>query len=334
MSQKACPLGRALVRVEQTLGGLAVFIFDAHIDTLSRLLDTGESLEQTSGHVNLSHLSRGSGAQFFAAFIDPAYYHGLAMHRAMDIIDLFWQMLDAYSDNLVFAGSAEDITRISNQGRLASLLAIEGGEALEGKLSSLRVFYRLGVRLITLTWNYRNDLAAGQFEGTDGGGLSRFGREVVAEMNRLGMLVDVSHLNEPGFWDVVQLSKDPVLASHSNARTLCDHPRNLTDEQIRALAERGGVIGVNFCPAFLAKSGQASIDHVVEQITYLIKVGGADCVALGSDFDGIYQTPEGLEDYSRIPELVGMLQEIGCSEALIEKVMGGNLLRICTEVLG
>ena len=104
---------------------------------------------------------------------------------AMDMIDLFWQMLDAYSDNLVFAGSAEDITRISNQGRLASLLAIEGGEALEGKLSSLRVFYRLGVRLITLTWNYRNDLAAGQFEGTDGGGLSRFGREVVAEMNRL-----------------------------------------------------------------------------------------------------------------------------------------------------
>ena len=125
----------------------------------------------------------------------------------------------------------------------------------------------------------------------------------------------------------MQLSKDPVLASHSNARTLCDHPRNLTDEQIRALAERGGVIGVNFCPAFLAKSGQASIDHVVEQITYLIKVGGADCVALGSDFDGIYQTPEGLEDYSRIPELVGMLQEIGCSEALIEKVMEA----ICKE---
>lgn len=225
-----------------------MLIFDAHIDTLSYLLDRGETLENSSGHVQLDHLKGCSGAQFFAAFVEPKYYHGLALHRTLEMIDLFWQMLEDYSDYLAFAGSARDVKRIQKEGRLACLLAIEGGEALEGKLSSLRIFHRLGVRLITLTWNYRNDLASGQLEGEAGGGLSRFGRAVVEEMNRLGMLVDVSHLNEPGFWDVLSCSKDPVIASHSNAQALCPHPRNLSDEQIRALADRGGVIGVNFCP--------------------------------------------------------------------------------------
>lgn len=198
-----------------------MFIFDAHIDTLSRLLTRGEKLEDAQGHVKLEDLQAGARAQFFAAFVDPQYYHGLALHRTMEMIDLFWETLAAYPEALAFAGSAEEIIQATAQGRTACLLAIEGGEALEGKLSMLRLFYRLGVRLLTLTWNFRNDLAAGQWEGPQGGGLSRFGREVVEEMNSLGMLVDVSHLNEPGFWDVLEVSTDPVLASHSNAHALC-----------------------------------------------------------------------------------------------------------------
>lgn len=325
-------MGWALFKAK--IGRSIMFIFDAHIDTLYRLLATGETLENSQGHVNLTHLSNYGGAQFFAAFVDPQFYQGMALHRTVELIDLFWSILDSHPGRLGFAGSAQDIKRLNGEGRFACLLAIEGGEALEGKLASLRMFYRLGVRLLTLTWNYRNELAAGQQEGSEGGGLSRFGRKVVEEMNHLGMLVDVSHLNEPSFWDVLAVSRDPVVASHSNAKALCDHPRNLTDEQIRALAERGGVIGVNFGPYFLQRDGRASVEHVLDQIAYLIKVGGEDCVALGSDFDGISAVPEGLEDYGQLPKLQTLLEQRGYSEKLIEKVMGGNLLRVCAEVLG
>ncbi|HPT83343.1 MAG TPA: dipeptidase [Limnochordia bacterium] len=310
-----------------------MFVFDAHVDTLYRLLERGETLAEAKGHVQLEHLQGGKGAQFFAAFVDPKYYHGLAMHRTMEMIDLFWQMVEEHSNILAFAGSAAEIKQAVAQGRLACLLAIEGGEALEATLAALRLYYRLGVRLVTLTWNYRNALAAGQWEGPEGGGLSKFGRQVVAEMNRLGMLVDVSHLNEPSFWDVVQVSKDPVLASHSNARALCDHPRNLTDEQIRAVADRGGVVGVNFCPAFLRPDRRASAEQVVEQIAYLINVGGQGCPALGSDFDGIDDVPGGLEHYGKLRSLEGLLRQKGFSTAVIEKVLGGNLLRLCAQVL-
>jgi len=171
-------------------------------------------------------------------------------------------------------------------------------------------------------------------EGPEGGGLSRFGLEVVEEMNRLGMLIDVSHLNEPGFWDVIEASSSPVIASHSNAKALCDHPRNLTDEQIRAIADGGGVIGVNFCTAFLTSSGAATLDDVLNHIDYLVKVGGIETVGLGSDFDGITETPIGLENCSRTLILADGLNGRGYSVDAIEKIMGGNLLRLCANVLG
>lgn len=311
-----------------------MLIFDAHIDTLYRLLRSKQTLAEPIGHVNLPKIHQAKlGAQFFAAFVDPCYYNGLALHNTMEMIDLFWQMLEQYPDKLTFAGSGQDILSAQEKGYLACLLAIEGGEALEGKLANLRMFHRLGVRLLTFTWNYRNDLGSGQGEGESGGGLSRFGKEVVVEMNRLGMLIDVSHLNEPGFWDVLNYSQKPVLASHSNAKALCNHPRNLTDEQIRALAERGGVIGINFYAKFLKREGEATIHHVVEQIEYLAKVGGESCVALGSDFDGMDHTPVDLEDCSKIPQIASLLAQRGFGTTSIEKIMGGNLLRICQEVL-
>ncbi len=313
---------------------MIVFIFDAHIDTLSRLNGTDQSLDDNQGHVDLKKLRQSrQGAQFFAAFVSPKFYHGKALHNAMEMIDLFWQWIERFPDDLDFAGSGKDILGIQTSGRLACLLAVEGGEALEGKVANLRMLYRLGVRLVTLTWNHRNDLAAGQGEGPDGGGLSRFGETVVGEMNKLGMLVDVSHLNDQSFWDTLRLSKAPVIASHSNARALCDHPRNLTDEQIKALANEGGVIGVNFCTHFLAKDRQATIHDVVEQIEYLAKVGGVECVGLGSDYDGIDRTPLGLEHYAKTPELAEILKERGYKADDVAKIMGGNLLRLCQTVL-
>ena len=313
-----------------------MFIFDAHVDTLSRLLGTNQRLDDNQGHVDLAKLrkkSQGAGAQFFAAFVSPKFYHGKALHNTMEMLDLFWQWMDDFPQDLAYAGTWKDILEVQKSGRMSCLLAIEGGEALEGKLANLRMFYRLGVRLLTLTWNHRNDLASGQSEGPQGGGLSLFGQAVVEEMNKLGMLVDVSHLNEQGFWDVLRLSEAPVLASHSNARALCDHSRNLTDEQITALANRGGVIGVNFCTHFLAKERQATIHDVVEQIEYLVKLGGVDCVGLGSDFDGIDRTPLGLDHYGKTPELASILSERGYKANNIEKIMGGNLLRLCQTVL-
>ncbi len=311
-----------------------MFVFDAHIDTLSRLLTSDETLCNNQGHVSLEKLRRGNpGAQFFAAFVSPEYYHGKALHNTMEMIDLFWQWMDTYSQDLAFAGSGQDILDIQARGRMACLLAIEGGEALEGKLAHLRMFHLLGVRLLTLTWNHRNDLASGQSEGPDGGGLSLFGKEVVVEMNRLGMLVDVSHLNEQSFWDVIHLSKSPVIASHSNAKALCDHPRNLTDDQVRAVADKGGIIGVNFATHFLAHGRQVTIHDVVEQIDYLVKVGGVDCVALGSDFDGINQTPLGLEHYAKTPEIAEFLRARKYGTGDVAKIMGGNLLRLCQTVL-
>lgn len=312
-----------------------MLIFDAHIDTLSRLLISQKPFTAPEGHVNLE-LIRGSGlgAQFFAAFVHPRFYHGLALHNTSEMIDLFWQLLREHSQDLAYAGSVSEIRRAQKEGRIACLLAIEGGEALEGKLANLRNFYRLGVRLLTLTWNHRNQLGSGQLEGPSGGGLSCFGGEVVEEMNRLGMLIDVSHLNEPGFWDVLEISSAPIIASHSNAWELCKHPRNLKDPQIRAIAERGGVIGVNFYTQFLTGSAKAEIGAVAEQIDYLVNVGGIDSVGLGSDFDGISQTPKGLENCACTKSLVPILAERGYDQRQISKIMGGNLLRLCEQVLG
>lgn len=311
-----------------------MLIFDAHVDTLYRLLNSKATLTTPTGHVNLEKIEQsGLRAQFFAAFVDPKYYQGMALHNTLEMIDLFWQMLEQNPEKLVFAGSGRDILAAQANSKLACLLAIEGGEALEGKLAHLRILYRLGVRLITLTWNHRNDLASGQWEGDSGGGLSRFGREAIAEMNNLGILIDVSHLNELGFWEVLQQSQKPILASHSNAKALCDHPRNLSDEQIRALAESGGVIGVNFYSNFLRSAEQATIHDVVDQLEYFAKVGGEDCVALGSDFDGMDLPPIGLEDCSKLPDLIPLLVQRGFGDDAIEKFMGGNLLRICQVVL-
>ncbi len=311
-----------------------MFIFDGHADTLSRLYLSGQKIDCEIGHVNLDTIRHGGiGAQFFAAFVEPKFYHGLALHSTMGKIDLFWRMIEQNQEILTFAGNGLDIERAKEKGLVSCLLAIEGGEALEGSLANLRLFYRLGVRLLTLTWNYRNLLGSGQLEGEEAGGLSLFGREVVHEMNRLGMLIDVSHLNDVGFWDVLQLSSKPVIASHSNSRALRDHKRNLTDEQIKTLADGGGVIGVNFYPDFLTGEKQASIYHVLDHVDHLVQVGGVNCVALGSDFDGVDSLPDGLEDCSKTQNLIPLLEQRGYKSEVISKIMGENLLRVCHEVL-
>ncbi|MCG9968165.1 dipeptidase [Pelotomaculum terephthalicicum JT] len=309
-------------------------VLDTHCDTLTAMLDEGRPLAGCPGlgHLDLPRLRTGKiNVQFFAAFIAPEF-KSTAVRRVLELVDLFYREIESNNDVILHAKSMNDINKAITSGKIAAFLSVEGGEALAGSLGILRVLYRLGVRSITLTWNGRNELGAGAGEDCPGEGLTEFGIAVVREMNDLGLLVDVSHLSEQGFWDVLRTSRQPIIASHSNCRALCDHPRNLTDEQIKALAERGGVIGVTFVPDFLGGEN-TSVDHVLAHIEHVIAVGGPDCVGLGSDFDGTERLPLGLVDCSRLPVITMGLLERGYSENVIKKVLGGNFIRVMRQVI-
>jgi membrane dipeptidase len=239
---------------------------------------------------------------------------------------------------MLLATQVADIHQAKAEGKVAGILGIEGGEALEGDIAVLRTVYRLGVRLITLTWSRRNAIADGVFEARTGGGLSRFGVEVVREMNRLGMLVDVAHLAPAGVRDVLALSQAPVIASHANSREVCDHRRNLTDKQARGIAQGGGLIGVTFVPPFVDPR-KASLERLLDHIEHLLNVVGENHVGLGSDFDGFgFGDPKGqfhdLPDVSTMPRLTAGMLRRGLSERVVEKVLGGNFVRVFEEVVG
>ena len=206
---------------------------------------------------------------------------------------------------------------------------------MEGDLGVLRVLYRLGVRLLTLTWNQRNQIADGIGESRTASGLTEFGLKVIDEMNDLGMLIDVSHLSETGFWDVIKRSKTPIVASHSNCYALCSHLRNLKDEQIKALTDKDGVIGITFVPNFLTQEKRkTAVKDVVSHIDYLVEKAGIDYVGLGSDFDGTGGLPLGLEGVNKIPNITAELLNRGYMEGEIEKILGGNFLRVFKKVVG
>jgi membrane dipeptidase len=276
-------------------------------------------------------IGAGVKLQFFAAFISPKYRH-CATVRALDLIDLYYREMEAAGDLIEPVLSYHDIARVMSSGKAAALLSLEGGEALAGRLSVLRLFYRLGVRSIGLTWNGRNELADGVGEGRTGGGLTEFGVRAVKEMDRLGILVDVSHLSEPGFWDVIEISGRPVIATHANSRSQCDHPRNLKDSQIKALAGTGGVIGLCFCPDFICNENPC-LERLLDHAEYIASVAGIECIGLGSDFDGIEKVAPGLEDVTRIPYVAEGLRRRGFNGSEIEMIMGHNWLRVIKEVL-
>ncbi|MCL6639101.1 MAG: dipeptidase [Firmicutes bacterium] len=309
-------------------------VLDAHCDTLTVLGPQERSLSERSakGHLDLPRLALGGvRVQFFAAFIAPEFKHA-PVARALELIDRFYRELEQNAHLLHLVERAADIETALAAGKIAALLAVEGGEALGGELFVLRTLYRLGVRSLTLTWNGRNELADGVGEAAGGGGLTRFGKSVVREMNALGMLVDVSHLAERGFWDVLETSAHPVIASHSNCRALLDHPRNLNDRQLKALAEKGGVAGITFVPEFLAGEG-ASLEHVLDHIDHAVRVGGVESVGLGSDFDGVDSLPAGLDDCSLYPAITRGLVARGYGGREVEMILGGNFLRVIRQVL-
>lgn len=229
--------------------------------------------------------------------------------------------------------TAEDAGNVLKH-KAATLLAIEEGGAIDGSLEALRCLYELGVRAMTLTWSNRNDIADGINEEATGSGLTHFGKQVVAEMNRLGMLVDVSHISTAGFWSVIETSTKPIIATHSNAKSLCSHPRNLNDEQIKALAQNGGLAGITFAGQFLEEDWRnACIESVYKHIDYMLNlIGNDDHIGFGSDFDGISHPPyniHGVQDYKPLIEYLSKYY----SDETINKITHQNVINLLQKVL-
>ncbi len=290
-----------------------------------------------NGQVDLPKLRAGRvDAAFFAVDVTRAWKNHLAY--ALDAFGYFLADLEGLDGEVALARTASDLVSAKREGRIAALLVIENSEALEGSLHVLHALYHLGLRSIVLTHNWNTWAAAGNDEGSGGGGLTRFGVQLVEAMNRLGMLVDVSHIAERGFWDTLERSARPVIASHSCCAQLCPHPRNLSDAQLRALAENGGVVGITFVPSFIDPQWTPadwptvpSLQHLLDHVVHAVEVAGIDHVGIGSDFDGGGTV---LPDFAAFPRITEGLLLRGFSEGDVRKILGENTLRVLRAAIG
>lgn len=311
------------------------WVIDGHCDSLGDYLEGKRTLRepQAGGHWDISRAREGKVIlQFLAAFIESRYKPEQASKRGLELIHAAHRFLKENEESVYLIRSSKDLPLSPPVDKIACLLSVEGGEILGESLFMLDLIFELGVRALGLTWNQRNAIADGAGEKTNSR-LTRFGESVIHRMNDLGMIVDVSHLNEAGFWHVLELSNQPILASHSCAHALCPHPRNLSDEQIRALAEHQGLIGVNFYPAFLTPEPEARLSDVIKHIRHIAEVAGVEVIGLGSDFDGIDKTPLGLEDVGKFTILSEALLEEGFTTGEVEQIMHKNFMRFLSTVI-
>jgi membrane dipeptidase len=304
---------------------------------------------RTTGHTDIDRLREGRvGAQFWSVYIPHNAIEEGASKTQLEQIDIAHQIIQRYPDVFELALTTADAERIFAAGRIASMLGMEGGHAIENSLGALRSFYDLGVRYMTLTHSANIDWADSCCALREHGGLTEFGREVVREMNRLGMLVDLSHVSGESMHDALDVTEAPVIFSHSSARAVTEHPRNVPDDVLVRLRQNGGVVMVTFVPGFinpaivewtqLAPSQrertpvpQATIDDVIRHIEHVRDVAGIDHVGIGADFDGIDSTPVGLEDVSTYPVLFAALARRGWSDADMRKLAGENAMRVWRE---
>lgn len=295
---------------------------DGHCDYLYGQINSNYDLSRpvSSQAIRLKDMKEGNvKLQFFAVWIDMKIKIP-PLHQAMSMIDAYHENLERYPDDLCVL--TKDYTPDSS--KIATVLSIEGGEAIDGSLMILHDMYRLGVRAMTLTWNYNNELA-GAALAFGNKGLSSLGKDVVKEMNRLGIAVDVSHLSDRGVNDILALSGEPIFASHSNARSVFSSNRSLSDEHIREIARRGGTVGVNFYNKQLSKKPVAEYDDIIDHMIHIAEVGGIGCCAIGSDFDGMPVYPTGLSTSKGLPGLADRMLERGFTEQEVSAVFYQNL---------
>jgi membrane dipeptidase len=360
---------------------LQAIIIDTHADTPQMMLDEGYDLGQLDSPfmISIPKMRQGHlGAEFFSLWVNVTWPKQDLIHRALDLTDAVYEQVERHSDILGMATTADEIVRLHLRGKIAILLGVEGGHTLEDDLRALDIYYRLGVRYMTLTHTANTDWADSSGDKPKWNGLTDLGKQVVERMNRLGMMVDISHVSDKTFYDTLAVSKAPVIASHSSCRALCNVPRNMTDDMIRALAKNGGVMDINFYSGFLSqayadayKKIEKQLDAeiaaararyasqgkqlpyqeevrieqpwlkdlpvpsytvIADHIDHAVQVGGIDHVGLGSDFDGIDSAPKGMEDVSKLPDLLRELARRGYSEQDLKKILGGNLLRVMRQV--
>ncbi len=316
-------------------------LIDLHCDTAFLMSVMQEPIEFRRNHlcVDLEKMKQAdSMAQFFASFIHMKMFDGdydRAYEAALAMLRRTKSEIEKNADMIRLARNYEELVTNHHEGLMSGVLTIEEGGIIDNKMERLEELYQEGVRLITLTWNFENCFGYPNSEEAVimSRGLKPFGIEAVERMNELGMIADVSHLSDGGFWDVIRYSKKPVIASHSNARGECAHRRNLDDAMIRALAEKGGIAGLNFYPAFLSAEQSANVDDLVRHLVHMYHVGGEDFVAIGTDFDGFEGALEGLEDMGKMPALYETLKKRKFTDSQIEKLFYKNALRIIQEVL-
>lgn len=312
-------------------------IIDLHCDTLLNIYrDKDYGLLDNSGHISLRKMKQGEAlAQFFAIYISRNEMKTMDPYEIFhDVYKIYQREMEKNKDMILPAYNAADVEENQASGKMSAFLSIEDGVAVGNKIERLTEFYEKGVRLITLTWNFENDIGfpCSKDEKAHQIGLKPFGFDVLDEMNRLGMLIDVSHLSEGGFNDVAEHSKKPFVASHSCARALCNHQRNLTDKQLKAIGDKGGLIGVNFCAAFLREGAEySSIEDIVSHTVYMADKAGVESIGFGSDFDGIDDELE-MKDYSGYPILLDALSK-HFSQSQLDKICKENAMRIIRDCL-
>jgi membrane dipeptidase len=356
-------------------------VVDTHDDTTQRLLfekgfDIGQRHE--TGNIDIPRMREGGlDALFFSIWVPSDVTGPPAVKRALQLIDRVHEAVRTHPNDLVLATTAADIRRAAAERKIAALMGMEGGHMIDDDLGALRDYARLGVRYLTLSHFKNNNWADSSTDKPAHNGLTDFGKDVVRELNRLGVMVDISHVSDKTFADALDVTRVPVIASHSSCRAIANHPRNMTDDMMRALAKNGGVIMINYEVSFLSEENRlasekaggvvaaldlmskkcggdeacstletaritreamdkgtlpaVSWEKIVEHIDHAVKVAGVDHVGLGSDFDGATM-PIGMEDASKLPKLTTALMEKGYSAADVEKVLGGNILRVMEQV--
>lgn len=313
-------------------------IVDLHCDTLTELEKNHKELRQNDLNLDLERMKKYNVLlQDFAVFVRLTEYLTVdeAWQYTLDLCDFFHAQMTKNQDLVLPVSSGADIDKAHRENKLSAMLSVEEGGVLDEDLDRVQTLYDKGVRLITLSWNYENTLCYPHslHEETTDKHLKPFGRKVVETMNDLHMIVDVSHAADGVFWDVAEMVKGPFVASHSNARTVEGHSRNLTDEMIKALAEHGGVMGINFFSKFLGHDGTGSIEQIIAHFKHIKQVGGVDVLALGSDFDG-FGGHSGVRTCADFPKLYGALAQAGFTAEELDKITYKNALRVIKEVIG
>lgn len=292
---------------------------------------------QPQFHTDIPRLREGGvKAQFWSVYVPVSTRdNGLALLTTLEQIDLVHEMCRAYSDVFALVLTTEELERAVAEGKIASLIGVEGGHSIENSLLNLRRLYDRGARYMTLTHSRNTEWADSATDQPEHNGLTEFGREIVREMNCIGMLVDLSHVSPKTMHDVLDIAQAPVIFSHSSARALCDHPRNVPDDVLRRLPENGGVVMINFMSGFIAptetlradREARGTYKDVADHVEHVIRLAGIDHVGIGSDYDGVRRLPVGLEDVACYPHLTEELVQRGYDREQIHKVLGGNALR-------